>query len=111
MNLVAQIWKGEVSLWKNFWFVGILGCAAVSYPMRIAAEKVAAGDASYTNQFYVSIVAAIAYTCFAAVSGWRSANRYEGHVAWKYLAKAWVLLQAYEIIKSVIYFAQTYLTA
>ena len=90
MGMVVRLWRGQVPLAKTAWFYGGLAMLVMVAPVvwlafnrspLLQSPLVLAHSAFY-----------LLYAVFIAVAIWRSANNYQGWVAWRALAKGSVLL-------------------
>ncbi len=87
MGLIKRLWRGEVRLWKAFWFGYILVGGASVWLVTLLLSALA--DLN-TFQILSSIVM-IAYTLFFAIVLWRSAWN-ANHAAWGYITRGVVVL-------------------
>ena len=89
MDMVWALWRGDIPLAKTGWIYGALGLglpiAALLYVASLHLPKI---YAPITIGLSSSV---LAYSAFIAVAVWRSAGKYRGRAAWRWLAKGSVL--------------------
>jgi hypothetical protein len=94
-DLVARLWRGEVSLPRAFWEYAIVYGTLANTITTIGMFAAVAMDAPVWLAVAIHLLAA-PYNVFVVVAVWRSARRYRGRHEWSLLARvgvvAWALI-------------------
>lgn len=80
MNLIKQLWRGELPLVLTYWAYGVGGNIAMKLfllTLAVAMPVLA----------LPVLLLSLIYSIFISVAIWRSANKYEGNRLWAILAK------------------------
>lgn len=90
MNLVKELWRGEVTLFKAYWVYGF----AVSVLLNgLMLMLLGLTQMTPNSPFFMVLwIATTAYGVFIAVAIWRSAGNYKGPKVWMALARTMVVL-------------------
>jgi uncharacterized ion transporter superfamily protein YfcC len=113
MSLVSRVWRGEITLWKTYWFGGLFLVAlstVCDLLVLFLAERVAHHKLPATTFLLLLIAfAAVKIWSWGLLLGgvWRSAGNYQGPAFWKILARIVVVIGAL----SLTAFASTFLRA
>lgn len=96
MDMVWALWRGDIPLAKTggifgLLVLGLLICALL-YVTGLHLPK---AYAPVTAGLSASI---LGYSAFIAIAIWRSASKYRGPAAWRWLAKGSVLFVALQVI-------------
>ncbi|HPG00817.1 MAG TPA: hypothetical protein PLE77_12175 [Kiritimatiellia bacterium] len=92
MKRIAQLWRGEVKLWKTFWIFGIV--VPVLFSIASALMQV-----FFVRLWKPSIVVfalggiaiSVVYTVYILVAIWRSAGKHAGIKVWAWCARVYVI--------------------
>ncbi|WP_319583352.1 hypothetical protein [uncultured Pseudodesulfovibrio sp.] len=98
--MLARIWRGEEGLARTFWGWGF-AVNIVLKGISLLLLAVAGQRSGFELVLLAFLLFMIAYQVFISVAIWRSANRYEGNRAWRFLAKAVVVLGAIQTVFSL----------
>lgn len=82
MNLLRDLWRGDVSLVKTYWIYGVLVSVVLGALLNVMIRAQSVGFA-----FTLVWMAATVYGVFMAVAVWRSAGKYQGPKVWMVLAR------------------------
>lgn len=76
-----SLWEGDIPLCKAYWLYFVLGGIIVSIFVGILSSP-------FNDPFMLKMIFLIfvAYSVFAGIGVWRSANKYSGNSLWRYLA-------------------------
>ena len=101
MELVKQLWRGEVSLVRTYWIFGVLVGALFTIASVVIEFNYIQLSKSF-GQFpmYVLLAAQYTYFPFICVAIWRSANKYTGPNYWAILAKVAIVLGVLMLISN-----------
>ena len=92
MELIKDLWHGDIPLSKTFWLFGV--CVSVLFKMIFLyftlQPQTFSTEIGWIFFWLVTIVAVI-YTPLILVSIWRSANKYKGLSRYAILAKVMVV--------------------
>ena len=103
MELIRQLWMGNVSLARTYWLYYF--CVAILFKI---AEKILTANffplltGGYQFVFYLFIVIQAIYFGFILIAIWRSANKYTGHIFWAGLSKLAVIIGFINLTASII---------
>ena len=97
MTTVTALWRGEVPLARTGWIFGVLGLVLLIAPLVVLTRTGVPAAASSPVALALS-VAILAYAGFIGVAVWRSADRYRGAQAWRWVAKGSVLFIVLQVI-------------
>ncbi len=96
MKTVIALWRGEVPLARTGWVYGLGGLLLLICPLTYLSRIEA--SPSWFPIILVLSFAVMAYSSFIAVAIWRSAGRYTGASAWRFLARGSVLFVAVQVV-------------
>ena len=123
MNLIRDLWRGDVPLWKIFWFYyittipllfliedymmkgilsfspGPVGTVFDSVNLTLTETLLYLADAGLI--LYVAFFSLI-YLPFILIGVWRSADKYQGRKIYSYLAKFVIITTWGNLLKSVL---------
>lgn len=98
VNFFQRVWRGEISLPIIFWILGILGefIGVFLLGWLITAEgtlNTPPDQHKLLSIYYIlGLVVFISYQTWVAISIWKSANKYNGFILWKWISKLFVFL-------------------
>lgn len=103
MDLIKNLWCGDVPLVKAYWLFGV----AVGVLFNISFNYIAHQPADFSSNFgsallLALVVFAFIYSIFICVAIWRSAEKYQGPQINAGLAKIVVVLSAFTIMKALL---------
>ncbi|MGD0626523.1 MAG: hypothetical protein ABSB32_17640 [Thermodesulfobacteriota bacterium] len=92
MQLIKDLWHGDISMGETFWLFGFLG----SFIFFCALKYFSDNPVILTSKidwilFWVMVVIGLIYRGFILIAIWRSANKYKGPLYWAILAKIAVI--------------------
>ena len=96
MKTVVALWRGELPLARTGWFCGLGGLLLLICPLTYFGGIDA--SPSWSPVVLGLSTAVMAYSSFIAVAIWRSAGRYTGASAWRFLARGSVLFVAVQVV-------------
>ena len=79
-EIVINLWDGEITLWKTYWGLVLLG-VILSLPVELLVPEERYAIHSFSNILY------LIFSIFVLICVWRSANKYLGKKIWRLLAK------------------------
>ncbi len=92
MQLIKDLWHGDIPLSKTFWLFGV--CASVLFKAIFLyftfQPQIFSTDIGWIIFLPITILALI-YSPFILISIWRSANKYKGLARYAILAKVMVV--------------------
>lgn len=86
MELVVNIWKGKLPLWKVFWLYGLGGAVLFGFVDQVLGSGMKQGAVSPLVALPV-VAVMVSYFTIVFVGVWRSATNYAGKLVWAVLAK------------------------
>lgn len=90
--MIKRLWRGEIPLWKTFWFYGVLPQLFVSIFNPILVKILAHSIVIYMIYiFALCILMGFIYPVIIFVAIWRSAGKYAGRKIWVWLSKVSVI--------------------
>jgi hypothetical protein len=103
MDLIKDLWRGDVPLVKSYWLfgvvVGIFFRIIFAYIEYQAAIFYTALGAIFIFAFIIFV---FAYSIFISFAIWKSANKYQGQQRYAILAKISVIIGVIMIIAEAI---------
>jgi len=103
MELVKQLWRGEVPLVRTYWIFGALVMVCVNFAWVVIEFNYARILVSFGQYpIWILLVAQYTYFPFIYVAIWKSANKYAGPRHWSVLAKIAVGVSALSLIVGAI---------
>jgi len=87
MNLLKELWRGDVPLVKTYWIYGVVVSAVLSVLLRVLW-----GMPAVNSVFALVWIATTVYGVFIAVAVWRSAGKYQGPKVWMILARVMAVM-------------------
>ena len=86
MNIINNFFKGQISLWKSFWVIGIISYLIVVF---------IADSILFPNSLYYQMLTVGIWLIFFSIGVCKSANNYQGSKWWSNLAKLFILVFTY----------------
>ena len=104
MELLRDLWRGDLPLGKTYWLFGFVpGLLFRVVFAYIEYQSAVFVDDSLGGIFTLSLVFFFyAYFVLISVSIWRSANKYQGLRRYPILAKFSVIMGLFAIIQSIL---------
>lgn len=97
--MIIRIWRGEVTLWKTFWFWGAGGGLALGLPLFAAILALTdVPDDATASGFMLALGFLFVYLAWVFVGIWRAAGRYRGDRSWARLARFAVAAETLKIL-------------
>jgi hypothetical protein len=102
MELIRQLWLGNVSLARTYWLYFI--CVAVLFKIteKILITNLFLLTGGYRFVLYLFDGIQAIYFGFMLIAIWRSANKYNGRILWAGLAKLGVIIGFINITSSIV---------
>lgn len=97
MELVVDIWKGNLPLWKVFWLYGLGGAVLFGFVDQILGSGMKQGAASHLVALPV-VAVMVSYFTIVFVGVWRSATSYAGKPVWAVLAKFVAVIKLMQVV-------------
>lgn len=100
MDLIRDLWHGDIPLWKTYWLFGWL-VGMFFYFAFVCIECDKSTLFSTCPGLIIMLVFSLfvlAYTIFIWIAIWRSAHKYQGPRGWAILARVAVIIS---IIKGI----------
>jgi hypothetical protein len=99
MSFIKIFLRGEVALWKSFWFVSAQPFTVIlmeaAYQFLIPREIYPFAYSYYSIIIRLTIINLLSLMCAFLVYGtWQSTNNYEGKKIWKWLARLILIFNA-----------------
>jgi cytochrome c oxidase assembly factor CtaG len=103
MDLIKDLWHGDVPLVKTYWLFGV----AVGILLNVTFIYIEYQPAAFASAFGQVLVLGLAmfvfiYSAFICVAIWRSANKYQGLQRYAILAKIAVIFGVMGMIKTLL---------
>ncbi len=103
MDLIRDLWRGDVPLVKTYWLFGVVAGIFFNISFTYIEFQSAAFSAGLGAIFVFGfVVFYFAYTAFISFGIWRSANKYQGLQRYAIFAKFTVILGLISLIKLVL---------
>ena len=99
MLMIRKFLRGDVTLWKSFWFVSaqpfLIVLNEALYQLLVPREIYPFAYSYYSIITRLSIINLFSLLCVALVYGtWKSTSNYEGAMYWKWLARVVLIFNA-----------------
>lgn len=94
MNLLRDLWRGDVPLVKTYWIYGVLVSAVLGVLLNVLFRMQSTGLV-----FTLVWMTATVYGVFIAIAVWRSAGKFQGQKVWMILARVMAVLS---ILRTII---------
>ncbi|MEY4644748.1 MAG: hypothetical protein RLZZ596_1579 [Pseudomonadota bacterium] len=96
-GLIKAVWLGDVPLVISYWIFGVLFSNASVVLFYEVAN-------AFNSRYFLILVVLYASVCWIWIlfGVWRSAGKYKGRKAWRYLARVAVILGVFFSIPHII---------
>ena len=103
MELIKDLWRGDVPLVKTYWLFGVVVGILLNFSFTYIEYRPAVFASFLGMVFVLGLVAfAFIYSAFICVAIWRSADKYPGARRNVILAKIAVVLGVMAIIQALL---------
>jgi|LQYC01.1.fsa_nt_gi hypothetical protein len=103
MDLIRDLWRGDVPLVKTYWLFGVVAGIFLTIAFAYIEYQSAVFSTAIGVIFVLGlVVCAFVYSVFISFAIWRSANKYQGLQRYAILAKVAVILGVMALIKTAL---------
>lgn len=103
MDLIRDLWRGDVPLVKTYWLFGVLPGIFFNFAFAYIEYQSSVFPTVLGLIFVLGLVVFVfTYSVFISLAIWRSANKYQGLQRYAILAKVAVILGVMGLIKALL---------
>ena len=103
MDLIRNLWRGDVPLVKTYWLFGVVAGIFFNIVFAYIEYQSAVFSTGLGPIFVLGLVVFVfTYTVFIFFATWRSANKYQGLQRYAILAKVSIIFGVMALIKAVL---------